>query len=199
MTTIRPALDAAARATIAARTEALLRRTGALRDRHAELGDGSHVSVTLDPVALLTDPLAVSELCGLWVARLRDAGGHAVVDVVAGSGLVGGVVAFEMARQLGRPVVYLDEGRRSGGAVAAGDRVLLVDAVAEPGAALTDIVATIEALGGEIVSCDVIADASAEDRATIVSPSSGRVYPLRSLWQIQPFVVGPAALARGGR
>lgn len=198
MTTIRPALDAAARATIAARTEALLRRTGALRDRPAELPDGRHVSVTVDPVALLADPLAVSELCGLWVARLRDAGGHAVVDVVAGSGLVGGVVGFETARQLGRPVVYLGEGR-SGGAVAAGDRVLLVDAVAEPGAALAGLVATIEALGGEIVSCDVIADASGEDRATIVSPSSGRVYPLRSLWQIQPFLVSTAALARAGR
>jgi hypothetical protein len=41
----------------------------------------------------------------------------------------------------------------------------------------------VEALGGEIVECAVLVDRSG-GRATLTSPTTGRVYPARSLWEL---------------
>ena len=71
MTTIKPALDAATRATIASRTEALFRRSGALRDGHFLLKSGRHGDAYVEKFAVLSDPAATSELCGFWAARMR--------------------------------------------------------------------------------------------------------------------------------
>ena len=38
-------------------------------------------------------------------------------------------------------------------------------------------------MGGEIVECAVLVDRSG-GRQTLTSPTTGRVYPLRSLWQL---------------
>ena len=51
----------------------------------------------------------------------------------------------------------------------------------------------VEAMGGEIVECAVLVDRSG-GRATLTSPTTGRVYPLRSLWQLDlpTYEPGPA-------
>jgi orotate phosphoribosyltransferase len=41
----------------------------------------------------------------------------------------------------------------------------------------------VEAMGGEIVECAVLVDRSG-GRSALTSPSTGRVYALRSLWQL---------------
>ena len=45
------------------------------------------------------------------------------------------------------------------------------------------MIPAVEAMGGEIVECAVLVDRSG-GRATLTSPTTGRVYPLRSLWQL---------------
>ena len=55
--------------------------------------------------------------------------------------------------------------------LAAGDREV------EPGRSLLPLAA-------EVVACHVLVDRSGEERSTITSPASGRVYPLRSLWRL---------------
>ena len=45
------------------------------------------------------------------------------------------------------------------------------------------MIPAVEALGGEIVECAVLVDRSG-GRATLTSPTTGRTYPLRSLWQL---------------
>jgi len=42
----------------------------------------------------------------------------------------------------------------------------------------------VEAMGGEIVECEVLVDRSGGTAATLTSPASGRTYPLRSLWRL---------------
>src|SRR5436309_2066170 len=77
MTTVRPALAAAARAAIAARTAAVFRSSGALTDGHFRLKSGRHSERYLEKFLVLQDPAATGELCGFWAARYRDVDGAA--------------------------------------------------------------------------------------------------------------------------
>ena len=59
------------------------------------------------------------------------------------------------------------------------------------------MIPAVEAMGGEIVECVVLVDRSG-GRTTLTSPSTGRVYPLRSLWQLDlpTYEPGPATCPR---
>ena len=70
MTTIRPPTEATDRArAIAARTEALFRAAGALREGHFLFTSGLHGDVYVEKFAILSDPRTTSELCGFWAAE----------------------------------------------------------------------------------------------------------------------------------
>ena len=164
MTTIKPALDLAARAGIAQRTEALFRASGAFREGHFQLKSGRHGDAYVEKFAVLSDPAATSELCGIWAARMRR-GGDApgpLVDLVAGPTTGGVILAFETARQLGLRSIFAEEVRdadgatrrefRRGFAILPGERVLLVDDILTTGGSLLAMIPAVEALGGEIVN-----------------------------------------------
>jgi orotate phosphoribosyltransferase len=195
MTTIKPALDLAARAGIAQRTEELFRASGAFREGHFQLKSGRHGDAYVEKFAVLSDPAATSELCGFWAARMRGSGDAPgpLVDLVAGPTTGGVILAFETARQLGLRSIFAEEVRdvdgaarrefRRGFAILPGERVLLVDDILTTGGSLLAMIPAVEALGGEIVECAVLVDRSG-GRATLTSPATGRTYPLRSLWQL---------------
>ena len=117
VTTIKPALDLAARAGIAQRTEALFRASGAFREGHFQLKSGRHGDAYVEKFAVLSDPAATSELCGFWAAAMRgadDAPGP-LVDLVAGPTTGGVILAFETARQLGVRSIFAEEVRDADG------------------------------------------------------------------------------------
>jgi orotate phosphoribosyltransferase len=194
MTTIRSAADVAAARAIAARTEELFKRSGALREGHFLLKSGKHSERYLEKFLVLQDPAATSELCGFWAARCRDGAGWPTVDLVAGPTTGGIVLAFETGRQLGVRAIFAEEVRgedggtrrefRRGFTIAKGERVLLVDDILTTGGSLLAMIPAVEALGGEIVECGVMADRSG-GMAALTSPLTGRSYPLRALWQLQ--------------
>lgn len=198
MTTIKPAVELAARAAVAARTEELFRASGALREGHFQLKSGRHGDAYVEKFAVLADPAATSELVGYWIAQIRagvevDAGGRGPVDLVAGPTTGGVILAFEAARQLGTLGIFAEEVDdanggtrrefRRGFSILPGERVLLVDDILTTGGSLLAMIPAVEALGGEIVECLVLVDRSG-GRETLASPSSGRTYPLRALWQL---------------
>jgi orotate phosphoribosyltransferase len=210
MTTIKRALEASARAGIARRTEALFRASGALRDGHFQLKSGRHGDAYVEKFAVLSDPAATSELCGFWAAPFRDRdadGGSAEpaarVDLVAGPTTGGVILAFETGRQLGVRAIFAEEVRdtdgrtrrefRRGFRIEPGERVLLVDDILTTGGSLLAMLPAVEAMGGEIVECAVLVDRSG-GMATLTSPTTGRTYPLRSLWQLDlpTYEPGPA-------
>lgn len=207
MTTIKPALEIAARAVIAARTEALFRESGALRDGHFKLKSGRHSDAYLEKFMVLQDPAATSELCGFWASRHRDQTGGPTVDVVAGPTTGGALLAFETARQLGVRGIFAEEVRdpdgaarrefRRGFAIEPGERVLLVDDILTTGGSLVAMLPAVEAAGGEIVACHILVDRSG-GMATLASPASGRRYPLLPLWQLDlpTYEPGPATCPR---
>ena len=202
MTTIKSAVDVAARAAVAARTEELFRRSGALREGHFGLKSGRHGDAYLEKFAVLSDPAATSELCGYWAARHRE-DGVAAVDVVAGPTTGGVILAFETGRQLGVRALFAEEVRgddgvlrrefRRGFTIDEGERVLLVDDILTTGGSLLAMIPAVEAMGGEIVECAVMVDRSG-GLSTLTSPATGRVYPLRALWvlDLPTYEPGPA-------
>ena len=199
MTTIRKTHEIAARAAVAARTAALLRGSGALREGHFGLKSGRHGDAYVEKFAVLSDPAATSELCGFWAAEARGAS----VDLVAGPTTGGVILAWETARQLGVRGIFAEEVRDEAGAsrrefrrgfrIEPGERVLVVDDILTTGGSLLAMLPAVESLGGQIVGCHVLVDRSGEDRSTIASPSTGRSYPLRSLWRLSLPTYEPGA------
>jgi orotate phosphoribosyltransferase len=191
MTTIKPGLELAARASIAARTEALLRSSGALRDGHFLLKSGRHSQAYLEKFAVLSDPAATSELCGFWAGQYRGADDRPAVDLVAGPTTGGVILAFETGRQLGTRAIFAEEVQaagerarrefRRGFRIEPGERVLLVDDILTTGGSLLAMIPAVEAMGGEIVECAVMVDRSGGLRS-LESPTTGRRYALNALW-----------------
>lgn len=207
MTTIKPALELAARAAIATRTEALFRASGALRDGHVLLKSGRHSDAYLEKFAVLSDPAATSELCGFWAARHRDVDGRARVELIAGPTTGGVILAFETGRQLGTRAIFAEEVRSADGStrrefrrgfrIEPGERVLLVDDILTTGGSLLAMLPAVEAMGGEVVECAVLVDRSG-GMSTLTSPATGRAYPLRALWALDlpTWEAGPATCPR---
>lgn len=207
MTTVRPALDAAIRHTIALRTEALFRSSGAFREGHFLLKSGRHGDAYVEKFQVLQDPVATSELCGFFAAHVRGGDAGPLVDLVAGPTTGGVILAFETARQLGLRSIFAEEVRaddgttrrefRRGFRIEPGERVLLVDDILTTGGSLLAMLPAVEAMGGEIVDCLVLVDRSG-GRATLTSPATGRSYPLRALWQLDlpTYEPGPSTCPR---
>ncbi len=190
-------------AEISARTEALFRSSGALRDGHFLLKSGLHGERYLEKFQVLQYPAAVTELCGYMADLVRDAHGRPTVDVVVGPTTGGVILAFEVARQLGVRGIFAEEVRdadgtthrefRRGFALDPRERVYLVDDILTTGGSLVAMLPAIESTGAELVLASVIADRSGGLRET-VSPTSGRRYPVASLWvlDVPTFQAGPA-------
>jgi len=190
MTTITRAVEGAARAAIAKRTEALFRQSGALRDGHFLLKSGRHSDAYLEKFAVLSDPAATSELCAFWAGQYRGADDRPSVDLVAGPTTGGVILAFETGRQLGTRAMFAEEVKadgpprrefRRGFSIAPGERVLLVDDILTTGGSLLAMIPAVEAAGGEIVECAVLVDRSG-GLSSLASPTTGRRYGLNALW-----------------
>jgi orotate phosphoribosyltransferase len=193
MTVELPAVDAAARAFLAARTEELFRESGALREGHFALKSGRHGDRYLEKFQVLQYPAAVTELCGFFAERVRADDGPSLVDLVCGPTTGGVILAFETARQLGVRGIFAEEVRDDGGAthrefrrgfrIERDERVLLVDDILTTGGSLLQMLPAIEASGGEIVLATVLVDRSG-GLTDVTSPASGRSYPAEALWTL---------------
>jgi orotate phosphoribosyltransferase len=208
MTSIKPASEMTARGAIASRTEALFRRSGALRDGHFLLKSGRHSDAYLEKFAVLSDPAATSELCGFWAGQFRGPADEPTVDLVAGPTTGGVILAFETGRQLGTRAIFAEEVKAGDGAaprrefrrgfrIEAGERVLLVDDILTTGGSLLAMIPAVEAAGGEIIGCAVMVDRSGGTSA-LTSLSTGRRYHLDALWvlDLPTYESGPATCPR---
>jgi orotate phosphoribosyltransferase len=194
MTTIKPAVDIAARRAIAARTEDIFRGSGALAEGHFELKSGRHSDRYVEKFLILQYPAATGELVSFWTARYKPNDRFGGVDVVAGPTTGGVILAFEAARQLGVRGIFAEELRaadghihrefRRGFRIEPGERVLLVDDILTTGGSLVAMLPAVEAAGGEIIGCEVLVDRSG-GLSTVTSPLTDRRYPLSALWTLE--------------
>jgi orotate phosphoribosyltransferase len=117
------------------------------------------------------------------------------------------ILAFETGRQLGTRAIFAEEVKgtdgsarrefRRGFRIEPGERVLLVDDILTTGGSLIAMLPAVEAMGGEIIECAVLVDRSG-GMASLTSPATGRVYPLRALWamDLPTYEPGPSSCPR---
>jgi orotate phosphoribosyltransferase len=185
-----------------ARVEALFTESGALRSGHFALKSGRHGDRYLEKFQVLQYPAAVVELCSAFADRVRGPDGGPAVDVVVGPTTGGVILAFETARQLGVRGLFAEEVKgadgtarrefRRGFRIEPGSRVLLVDDILTTGGSLLAMLPPIEAAGGELVLAAVIVDRSGGAR-DVVSPATGRRYPVEALWSLDLPTFEPGA------
>lgn len=139
----------------------LLESSGAVLKGHFLLTSGRHSAVYFEKFRVLERPDVLSALCSEVARRFAGKG----IDLVAGPTTGGIIIAFEVARQMGVPAVYVEseDGQkklRRGAAVPPGSQVLVVDDVHTTGRSVLETMDVIAAAGGRPVGVAVLIDRS---------------------------------------
>lgn len=142
----------------------LLESSGAVLRGHFLLTSGRHSDVYFEKFRVLERPDVLSALCTEIAKRFANEN----IDVVAGPTTGGIIIAFEVARQMGLPALYVEseDGQkklRRGATVAPGARVLVVDDVLTTGLSVVETIAVIQGHGASVVGAGVLIDRSAPD------------------------------------
>lgn len=140
----------------------LLESSGAILRGHFLLTSGRHSDVYFEKFRILERPEVLTALCAEIADNFR---GHGI-SLVAGPTTGGIIIAFEVARLMGLPALYVEseEGSkklRRGATVPVGAKVLIVDDVLTTGTSVQEV---IELLKGhaEVGGVGVLIDRSSE-------------------------------------
>ncbi len=144
----------------------MLETSGAVLRGHFLLTSGRHSAVYFEKFRVLERPDVLTALCAEISAHYRPLG----VELVAGPTTGGIIIAFEVARQLGVPALYVEsEGGkktlRRGGSVPAGANVLVVDDVLTTGLSVRETIDVVTDAGGRCAGIGVLIDRSSEPAA----------------------------------
>lgn len=148
------------------------RAAGALLEGHFILTSGLRSPVFLQKVFVFQDPRRTERLCAALAQKALAAFGP--VDVVV-SPAVGGIIpGYETARALGARAIYVEreDGAfrlRRGFAIAAGERVLMVEDIITTGLSSRECLAALADHPGRIVGAACLIDRSG-GRADIGAP-----------------------------
>ncbi len=82
----------------------LLETSGAVLHGHFLLTSGRHSGVYVEKFRILEQPAVLSALCAEIAEHFKDTN----IDLLAGPTTGGIIIAFEVARQMGLPAVYVE-------------------------------------------------------------------------------------------
>jgi orotate phosphoribosyltransferase len=141
----------------------LLESSGAVLRGHFILTSGRRSDIYFEKFRVLERPDVLSALC----AEIASKFSKDDFDAVAGPTTGGIIIAFEVARQLGLPSVYIEteDGEktlRRGKTLPPGARILIVDDVLTTGTSLVESRTAIERAGGRALAYAVLIDRSPE-------------------------------------
>ncbi len=142
---------------------AMLEEAGAIQRGHFILSSGRHSDVYVEKFRILERPDVLSILCAQIAERFRTS----EIDLVAGPTTGGIIIAFETARQLGVPAVYVEsvdgvKTIRRSAVIPPGSRVLVVDDVQTTGLSLRETIQAVSEAGGDPAAAAVLIDRSPE-------------------------------------
>ena len=147
---------------------ALLDKSGAILRGHFLLTSGRHSDVYFEKFRVLEQPEVLSALCheiANWADTTRSAirGPRSQIELVAGPTTGGIIIAFEVARQMGLPALYVESENgvkklRRGAQVTPGAKVLVVDDVLTTGKSVFEVIDVIRQAGGEPAGVAVLID-----------------------------------------
>lgn len=142
----------------------LLESSGAILRGHFLLTSGRHSDVYFEKFRILEQPHVLSALCAEIASHYADKG----IELVAGPTTGGIIIAFEVARQMGLPAVYVETENgvktlRRNKTISDGVKTLIVDDVLTTGTSLFETRAAIETAGGSVEGYGVLIDRSAPE------------------------------------
>ncbi|MDD5338844.1 MAG: orotate phosphoribosyltransferase [Dehalococcoidales bacterium] len=144
----------------------MFEESGALLKGHFLLHSGLHSPVYWEKSLVIQCPEYTEKLCRMIADHFRQSG----AQVVAGPTTPGIILAYETARQLGVRSIFAEKdesgtGRifRRGFKIAPGEKVLIVDDVLTLGGSVSDVLAAVKKLGGEVVGVGVLVLRSAKE------------------------------------
>ena len=137
----------------------LLKDSGAILHGHFLLASGRHSDVYFEKFRVIEQPEVLVALCAEIAERFKDE----PIDFIAGPTTGGIIIAFEVARQMGKHAVYVESENgvrclRRNKTIPAGCRVLVVDDVLTTGKSLYETRDAIEGAGGEVIGYAVLID-----------------------------------------
>lgn len=149
----------------------LLKETEALLEGHYLLSSGKHTDGYVQCAKLLMYPDKAEKALKPVVEQLKDVD----FDIIVGPAMGGIIVAYEIARQTGKPNIFVERENgemklRRGFSLKEGQRVLIAEDVVTTGKSAYEAIKVVEENGGIVVGI-----------ASIVNRSNGDIrYPLYS-------------------
>lgn len=130
---------------------------------HFILSSGLHSDTYMQCARALMDPKRAERICKALAEKLAKEVDVSKIDIVVAPAMGGLIVGYELARQLGKPSVFVErvEGKfelRRGFEIPQGANVLVVEDVVTTGKSSIETFDTIKALGGNIFAEAAIID-----------------------------------------
>jgi orotate phosphoribosyltransferase len=142
----------------------VFRQAGAILDGHFVLSSGLHSPVFVQKARVFMYPELTEKLCRALADKVRGSG-LGTIDLIV-SPAVGGIVpGYETARHLGVPAIWVEreagEFRLRRFEMPAAARTLVVEDIVTTGLSIRETVATVKALGANVVAAACLIDRSA--------------------------------------
>jgi orotate phosphoribosyltransferase len=140
-----------------------LRESEALLEGHFLLSSGRHSDRYCQCAKLLQYPDKAEKVVKIIAGKLKDVD----FDIVVGPAMGGIVVAYELARQVGKPGIFAErvDGEmafRRGFEIKQGQKVIISEDVVTTGKSSLEVAKIIEDMGGIVVGLACIVDRRAE-------------------------------------
>lgn len=141
----------------------LFERSGALLSGHFLLSSGRHSGVYFEKFNVLQHPEHLVKLGSMLVARFKGLS----IDRVIGPTTGGMVIAYEVARQMGKPYFFAEPNEKGEGRVFGrgfslipDEKILIVDDVLTTGRSLIEVLELVKRESGDILGVGVLLDRS---------------------------------------
>ena len=141
----------------------ILVRNKVLLDGHFLLTSGRHSRFYFEKFRILQQPADASLFCKAIADHFRQAD----IDTVAGPTTGGIIIAFEVAKELGKKAIYAERtsdgrGFLRGMTLAKGEKVLVVDDVMTTGGSVIETIEAVKKTGAELKGVAVFIDRSGQ-------------------------------------
>lgn len=141
----------------------LFERCGALLNGHFLLTSGRHSAAYFEKFGVLQHPEYLVRLGSLFVQGFKDVDADRVVGPTTG----GMVIAYEVARQMGKPYFFAEPNEKGDGRVFGrgfslkkGEKIAVVDDVLTTGRSLVEVLELVKREEGKVAGIGVLLDRS---------------------------------------
>lgn len=139
----------------------LLEESGALLNGHFKLTSGRHSDQYVEKIKLINQPEKVEILCGELTEKLKNVD----CDIVVGPAMGGIVLAYEVAKKLGKKFVFTQRKNgkmsiRSGFEINPDDKAIIIEDIVTTGGSVKEVIQALEDRKVKVEAVGLIVDRS---------------------------------------